>query len=80
MGLCNEHYDLLKDEIKKTGLWPYVREDKSDMISAVKDQLATGKPTKKNYDQLANAFFAVLSEYSIDDLRDKRSCPSRWMG
>lgn len=52
MKFCQKHWDMLRDNIKKEGIYDWVAQSGEVAAAQLKDQIARKESTKVNYDPL----------------------------
>lgn len=65
MNFCQNHWDLLRDDIQKAGLTSLISDDGADLAEKIAKQFNEGEVTLSSYDPLLSAMFA-LANYCLE--------------
>ena len=79
MKFCQNHWDMLRENIKKEGIYDWVAQSGETAVAMMTDELARGEHTPVNYDPLMNChnmiFGRTLEMVGAYALSEEFGCP-----
>jgi phage head maturation protease len=80
MRFCQNHWNMLRENVDKQGLTNWVAPDGETALMQIADEIAKGKITQTNYDPLMSCHNMIIARtvemVGLSDVRSASSIPS----